>query len=120
MAAKYDTVGVDYAALRRPDPRIAAQIEALRSGADTSSMSAPGRAITNPSRRDHIALEPAWTMIASARRTQRRSCRGALRLCPLPITAFDAVMASLTVHHWSDQAQGLRELRRVRRGRWCS
>jgi SAM-dependent methyltransferase len=30
--------------------------------------------------------------------------------------SFDAAMAVLTVHHWNDQAKGLRELRRVARG----
>ncbi|HKR25046.1 MAG TPA: methyltransferase domain-containing protein, partial [Allosphingosinicella sp.] len=30
--------------------------------------------------------------------------------------SFDASMAVLTVHHWSDQAKGLAEMRRVTRG----
>ena len=29
---------------------------------------------------------------------------------------FDAVMAILTVHHWTDKAKGMREMRRVSRG----
>ena len=35
MAALYDTIGVDYANLRMPDPRIAAQIEAALGPART-------------------------------------------------------------------------------------
>ena len=35
---------------------------------------------------------------------------------PFPDDAFDAAMAVLTVHHWSDQPRGLAEMRRVARG----
>lgn len=36
---------------------------------------------------------------------------------PFDDDAFDASMAILTVHHWPDKEAGLRELRRVTRGR---
>ena len=36
---------------------------------------------------------------------------------PFADDAFDAGMAILTIHHWQDKAAGLRELRRVTRGR---
>ena len=36
---------------------------------------------------------------------------------PFKTDAFDASMAILSVHHWPDKAWGLRELRRVARGR---
>lgn len=36
---------------------------------------------------------------------------------PIHDDAFDAAMAILTVHHWPDREAGLRELRRVTRGR---
>ena len=36
---------------------------------------------------------------------------------PLRNDSFDAALAILTVHHWRDQATGLRELRRVARDR---
>jgi len=35
---------------------------------------------------------------------------------PFPDGAFDAAMTTFSVHHWSDPAAGLRELRRVMRG----
>lgn len=35
---------------------------------------------------------------------------------PFASGAFDAAMAVLTVHHWSDQQRGLHEMRRVSRG----
>jgi SAM-dependent methyltransferase len=36
---------------------------------------------------------------------------------PFDDDAFDAAMAILTVHHWPDKEAGLREMRRVTRGR---
>ena len=36
---------------------------------------------------------------------------------PFDDNAFDAAMAILTVHHWSDKQKGLQEMRRVTRGR---
>ncbi|HEX2062398.1 MAG TPA: methyltransferase domain-containing protein, partial [Thermoanaerobaculia bacterium] len=36
---------------------------------------------------------------------------------PLADASVDAALAVLTVHHWSDQARGLAELRRVARDR---
>jgi SAM-dependent methyltransferase len=36
---------------------------------------------------------------------------------PFADDSFDAAMAILTIHHWPDKAAGLRELRRVTRGR---
>jgi SAM-dependent methyltransferase len=46
---------------------------------------------------------------------------GAIRACaeslPFDDGMFDASMAILTIHHWSDREAGLREMRRVTRGR---
>jgi SAM-dependent methyltransferase len=36
---------------------------------------------------------------------------------PFDDKSFDASMAILTVHHWTDKEKGLREMRRVTRGR---
>ena len=37
---------------------------------------------------------------------------------PLDDRSVDAAMAVLTLHHWTDQAAGLRELRLIARGLW--
>lgn len=71
MAAKYDMVGVDYAALRRPDPRIAAQIDAALGPAEAVLNLGAGAGNYEPSSRQITALERAWTMIAQ--RPRRRS-----------------------------------------------
>src|SRR5438132_12218763 len=41
--------------------------------------------------------------------------RGVAEHLPFPSDAFDAALAVLTIHHWSDAATGLRELARVAR-----
>jgi hypothetical protein len=59
MASRYDTIGVDYARLRRPDPRIAAAIDTalgdartiLNVGAGAGSYEPASRASPRSSRR---------------------------------------------------------------------
>ena len=117
MAALYDTIGVDYANLRKPDPRIAAQIHAalgdavsvLNVGAGAGSYEATGREVT--------ALEPSAEMIAQRPAGAAPAVQGQAEALPFADDSFDAVMAILTIHHWSDQAQGLAEMRRVARQR---
>lgn len=117
MSALYDTIGIDYADLRRPDPRIAAQIDAalgdaarvLNVGAGAGSYEPPGRAVT--------ALEPSAAMIAQRPAGAAPAVQGRAEALPFADDSFDAAMAVLTVHHWHDQALGLREMRRVARRR---
>ena len=117
MSALYDTIGIDYADLRRPDPRIAALIDAalgdarsvLNVGAGTGSYEPAGRVVT--------ALEPSAEMVAKRPAGAAPVVQGRAEELPFAGASFDAVMAVLTVHHWSDQAKGLAELRRVSRGR---
>jgi SAM-dependent methyltransferase len=42
--------------------------------------------------------------------------QGQAEALPFADKSFDAAMAVLTVHHWTDQAKGLAEMRRVTRG----
>jgi len=43
--------------------------------------------------------------------------RGRAEALPLETGSYDAAMAILTIHHWTDVAAGLREMRRVARKR---
>lgn len=116
MDPLYDRIGLDYANLRRPDPRIAAQIDAalgaahsvLNVGAGAGAYEPPDRAIT--------ALEPSATMIAQRPPSAATVVQGTAEDMPFADNSFDAAMATLTVHHWSDPARGLRQMRRVARG----
>lgn len=112
----YDTIGLNYADLRRPDPRIAALIECALGGAETVLNVGAGTGSYEPSGRRVTALEPSATMIAQRPVGAAPAIQGQAEALPFPDDSFDAAMAVLTVHHWSDQPQGLRELRRVARG----
>jgi SAM-dependent methyltransferase len=116
MAASYDMIGVDYANLRKPDPRIGAMIEnalgdartILNVGAGTGSYEPAGRTVT--------AVEPSIRMIRQRTLPAASVVQGCAEALPFADDAFDAAMAVNTVHHWADKAAGLAEMRRVTRG----
>lgn len=117
MTALYDTIGVNYAALRRPDPRIAAQIEAALGDAGTVLNVGAGTGSYEPRGRTVTAVEPSLEMIRKRAPDAAPAVQAAAEELPFPDNSFDASMAVLTVHHWPDKAAGLREMRRVTRGR---
>lgn len=117
MTALYDTIGVDYANLRKPDPRIAAQIDAALGAARTVLNVGAGAGSYEPVARDVTALEPSAEMIAQRPAGAAPAVQGSAESLPFADRSFDAVMAVLTIHHWSDKAKGLAELRRVARDR---
>jgi SAM-dependent methyltransferase len=116
LAAKYDTIGVDYADLRKPDPRIAARIDAALGGACTVLNVGAGTGSYEPTKRDVTALEPSSEQIRQRRSGAAPVVQGHAEALPFADNAFDAAMAVLTVHHWSDKAKGMAEMRRVSRG----
>jgi SAM-dependent methyltransferase len=116
MAAVYDTIGIDYARLRQPDPRIAARIEAALGQARTVLNVGAGTGSYEPSDREVTALEPSAEMIRQRPAGAAPALQGCAEALPFADQSFDAVMAVLTVHHWTDQRKGLAELRRVSRG----
>lgn len=116
MAAIYDTIGIDYARLRQPDPRIAARIEAALGDARTVLNVGAGGGSYEPDDREVTALEPSAEMIRQRPPGSAPVVQGSAEALPFPDKSFDAVMAVLTIHHWSDQRGGLAELRRVSRG----
>lgn len=116
MASRYDTIGINYSDLRRPDPRIAAAIKAALGDAATVLNVGAGAGSYEPAGREVTALEPSIEMIRQRRQPAARLVQGCAEQLPFPDDAFDASMAILTVHHWSDKGRGLREMRRVTRG----
>ncbi|MBI1249977.1 MAG: methyltransferase domain-containing protein [Alphaproteobacteria bacterium] len=113
----YDTIGVGYAALRKPDPRIAAQIHRALGDARTVLNVGAGAGSYEPTDRQVMALEPSAEMIRQRPAGAARAVQGVAEALPFADGAFDAAMAVLTVHHWTDLNAGLRELRRVAHGR---
>lgn len=116
MAALYDTIGINYADLRHPDPSIEGSILAglgdaanvLNVGAGTGSYEPRDRTVT--------AVEISRAMIRQRPPGAAPVIQASAMQLPFNTGAFDASMAVLTVHHWSDRKQGLRELRRVTKG----
>lgn len=111
----YDALGASYSATRREDPRIATQIwDALGAGGSLVNVGA-GTGSYEPSDRLVVAVEPSDTMIRQRRGRTVRVVQGVAERLPFPDRSFDAALAILTVHHWSDREAGLAELRRVAR-----
>ena len=113
MNALYDSIGVDYAQLRKPDPRIGAQIEAALGDASGVVNIGAGAGSYEPNDREVTAVEPSAEMIAQRPPEAAKAIQGFAEDLPLADNAFDAALAVLTIHHWNDQAAGLKEMRRV-------
>ncbi len=114
----YDCIGRGYLRHRDPDPRIEAQIHAALGNAHTVVNVGAGTGAYEPPDREVTAVEPSRAMIAQrvAGRVEGRVLRAVAERLPFSTGAFDAAMASLTLHHWTDISAGLAELRRVARG----
>jgi hypothetical protein len=63
MTAKYDSIGIQYAQLRKPDPRIAAVIRAALGQARTILNVGAGTGSYEPVDRQVTAVEPSLEMI---------------------------------------------------------
>ncbi len=116
MRTSYDTIGVNYSDLRKPDARIEMVISkalgtaksVLNVGAGTGSCEPAGRSVT--------AIEPSIEMICQRSASAAPVIQGYAEDLPFDDNSFDASMAVLTVHHWADKQKGLKEMRRVTRG----
>jgi SAM-dependent methyltransferase len=113
--ALYDIIGVDYAELRCPDPRIAHQIRAALGSAETILNVGAGAGSYEPVGRSITAVEPSAEMIRQRPASAATVVQGVAEQLPFADKCFAAAMAVLTVHHWRDQQQGLLEMRRVTR-----
>ncbi|EKE44922.1 hypothetical protein OCGS_0957 [Oceaniovalibus guishaninsula JLT2003] len=116
MAAQYDTIGRGYAALRRPEARIAAPIHAALESARTVLNVGAGAGSYEPEGRAVTAIDPSARMIAQRPPSGTVVVQGHAEDLPFADDAFDGAMAVLTVHHWTDKARGVAEMRRVARG----
>ena len=117
MRPLYDRIGDGYAGLRRADPRIAARLHAaLGPPGDLLNVGA-GTGNYEPQDRRVVAVEPSSEMIRQRRPHAAPVVQAVAARLPFADGAFEAGLAVLTVHHWPDPVAGLRELRRVVRGR---
>lgn len=115
--ALYDKIGAGYAQRRRADPRIASVILAALGDAESVINVGAGTGSYEPTDRIVQAVEPSELMISQRPSDAAPCVRASAESLPFPDASFDAAMASLTIHHWTDWRAGLREMRRVARQR---
>ena len=114
---QYDIIGRTYGGHRRADPRIARIIHAALGGAKTVVNVGAGAGSYEPTDCAVVAVEPSSVMIAQRPENAAPVVRGSAENLPFSDNAFEAALAILTVHHWSDRRAGLAEMRRVARDR---
>lgn len=100
---------------RRPDPRIAAMIHRVFSDARTVLNVGAGAGSYEPDDRYVAAVEPSAMMRAQRPPERVPAIDATAEDLPFDDDSFDAVMAAITIHQWSDLEAGLREMRRVSR-----
>jgi SAM-dependent methyltransferase len=115
--ALYDAIGHGYAALRRPDPRIASAVDAALGDAVSVVNVGAGAGSYEPAGRTVIAVEPSEVMIRQRPAGAAPCLRGSAEALPLETACVDAAMAVLSAHHWPDLERGLLEMARVARKR---
>ncbi len=111
----YDRIGATYASYRNPDARVERQIHRalgaasliLNVGAGTGSYEPTGRC---------VGVEPSTLMLAGRPAGSAPVVRGLAEALPFPDRTFNAAMAVLTVHHWTDPVAAFTEIQRVATG----
>lgn len=114
--ADYGTIGSGYARIRQPDPRIETIFWAALGDARSVINVGAGAGSYEPRDLEVTAIEPSASMRAERPADRVRAIDATADHLPFPDDAFDAAMASVTVHQWPDLEAGLREMRRVSRG----
>lgn len=118
---KYDRIGKAYNDTRSADPYLLSRMRALLdyeagqqvldigcgTGNYTIALAQAGL--------DMIGVEPSERMLVTARSRNAKISwyAGKAEKIPLADQSVDAVLASLTLHHWQDLAQGFKEVARV-------
>lgn len=112
----YSAIAADYANVRRPDPRIGAQLAAALGDARTVINMGAGTGSYEPTDRHVVAVEPAAEMRARRDLALPPAIDATADALPFDDDAFDAALAVFTIHHWPDLERGLAEVRRVTHG----
>jgi SAM-dependent methyltransferase len=114
--ADYGRIGQSYAVYRQPEPAIAEMILAALGDARTVLNLGAGAGSYEPMDRAVTAVEPSASMRAQRPAHLPPAVDGVAEALPFADAAFDAAMATFTVHQWADLGRGLAEMRRVTRG----
>ena len=109
----YQGIGSSYATARRPDPRIQRLIVSALGDAQSVVNVGAGTGNYEPADRRVVAVEPSLAMIVQRRPGVAPAIRAVAEALPFGDKSFEVALAVLTLHHWTDLASGLSELRRV-------
>src|SRR5690606_8034881 len=93
MDALYDRIGIDYADLRRPDPRIARRIHHALGLAKSVLNVGAGTGAYEPADRQVTAVEPSAEMIRQREPSAAPAIQGRAEALPFADKSFDAAMA---------------------------
>ena len=107
----YQSIGDSYPGVRRQDPRIQRLADTALGAAQGVVNVGAGTGNYESSGRNVLAVEPSPLMIAQRNSGAAPAIRAVAKALPFRDPAFDAVMATLTLHHWTDLLAGLSELR---------
>jgi len=111
--ALYDQIGGSYTSTRQPDPRIAAAIRRGLGEASRVVNVGAGAGAYEPTDRLVVAVEPSAHMIRQRPAGATLALQGWAEALPFRSRTFDAALAVLTLHHWTDWRRGIDEMRRV-------
>nr|WP_017613153.1 methyltransferase domain-containing protein [Nocardiopsis salina] len=114
--ADYGAIARDYTDHRVPDPRIARAVHAALGDARTVLNIGAGAGSYEPADRDVTPVEPSASMRTRRPAHLAEAVDAAAEDLPFGDGAFDAAMATFSVHQWQDVQRGLGEVRRVTRG----
>ncbi|GAA1436946.1 methyltransferase domain-containing protein [Microlunatus lacustris] len=112
----YEQHGAHYATIRRPDPRIGARVLVALGASKSVVNVGAGAGSYEPIDRYVLAVEPSAAMRAQRQAGAAPAVDATAEQLPFDDDSFDAAMATMTVHQWSDVDRGLSEMRRVSRG----
>jgi SAM-dependent methyltransferase len=112
----YDRIGSSYSRTRRTDYRILARISEALEGCELVLNVGAGTGSYEPNNHRVVSVEPSSVMM-SQRLKPFEGLRAVAEYLPFPDESFDAAMGVLTIDHWTDRVQGLREMRRVVKNR---
>lgn len=112
----YAPIAGGYRTYRQPEPEFSAAISDALGEARTVVNVGAGAGSYEPADRDVVAVEPSATMRAQRPDHLGPAVDAVAENLPFDDDAFDAAMATFSVHQWTDLDAGLRELRRVSRG----
>jgi SAM-dependent methyltransferase len=109
----YDRIGVSYGATRKADPRIALAISTALGAVRHVLNVGAGTGSYEPTHCLVVAVEPSAVMAAQRPQGAAPCVIASAEALPFLDAAVDATLCVLTIHHWSNLAAGIAELRRV-------